>query len=307
MPRKKSTPKFHRYTRPLIAGLATVGAAVTAYLTVVKLTGSSTTCPTKGCDIVLSSPYATVFGQPLALFGLLAYISMIGLAIAPLLVSRSQQKELREKLTNWTQPLLLIGGTAMMIFSGYLMYLLAAEIRALCIYCLGSAVISTSLFLLAWLGQDWPDFLKPAFVSAITAVIILASTIGVYADVNSPVTASDSTAQPGFEITTQSGPAEIALAQHLKDTGAIFYGAWWCPHCHDQKQLFGKEAAENIVPYAECATPDGQSQTAVCQDAAIEGYPTWEINGERLTGTQSLQELAQLSGYEGPSNFQNSI
>ena len=306
MPRKKSTPKFHRYTRLLIAGLATVGAAVTAYLTAVKLTGSSTTCPTKGCDIVLSSPYATVFGQPLALFGLLAYISMIGLAIAPLLASGSEKKELREKLTNWTKPLLLIGGTAMMIFSGYLMYLLAAEIRALCIYCLGSAVISTSLFLLAWLGQDWPDFFKPVFVSVVTATIVMASTLGVYADVNSPVTASDSTAQSGFEITTQSGPAENALAQHLKDTDAIFYGAWWCPHCFDQKQLFGDEAAE-AVPYIECATPDGQAQTAACQEAGITGYPTWEINGERLSGTQTLEELAQLSNYEGPGDFRNTL
>lgn len=306
MPRKKSTPQFHRYTRPLIAGLATVGAAVTAYLTVVKFTGSSTTCPTKGCDIVLSSPYATVFGQPLALFGLLAYISMIGLAIAPLLASSSEKKELREKLTNWTKPLLLIGGTAMMIFSGYLMYLLAAEIRALCIYCLGSAVISTSLFLLAWLGQDWPDFFKPVFVSVITAAIVLVSTLGVYADVNSPVTASDSTTQPGFEITTQSGPAEIALAQHLKDTGAIFYRAWWCPHCFDQKQLFGDEAAQTI-PYIECATPDGQAQTTACQEAGITGYPTWEINGERLSGTQTLEELSQLSNYEGPSDFRNTL
>lgn len=307
MSRKKNAPTFHRYTRFLIAGLATIGAAVTAYLTVIKLTGSSTACPTKGCDIVLSSSYATVFGQPLALFGLLAYISMVVFAIVPFLVAGTNQKELRENLIRWTQTLLLIGGTAMMIFSGYLMYLLAAEIKALCIYCLGSAILSTSLFLLAWLGQSWPDFFQPTFVSAITAVIIMASTLGVYADTNSPATASGATEQPGFEITTQSGPAEIALAQYLKDTGAVFYGAWWCPHCHDQKQLFGKEAAATIVPYVECSTPEGQGQTAVCQEAKVEGYPTWQINGERLTGAQSLEELARLSGYEGPSDFQNSI
>lgn len=58
-----------------MAGLATVGAVVTAYLTVIKFTQGSTVCPTKGCDIVLASSYATVFGLPLALFGFLAYTS----------------------------------------------------------------------------------------------------------------------------------------------------------------------------------------------------------------------------------------
>lgn len=306
MPRKKATPWIYRYARPLMAGLATVGAAVTAYLTINKLTGSSTACPTKGCDIVLSSPYATVFGQPLALFGFLAYAGMIGLAIAPLLVRGTDQKELRANLTHWTQPLLFIGGTAMMVFSGYLMYLLTAEIKAVCLYCVGSALLSTGLFLLALIGQDWSDLSQPFFTGIITAVVILVGTLGLYANVNNPATATDANGQLGLEVTTESGPAEIALAQHLADTGAIFYGAWWCPHCHDQKQLFGEEAAQTIS-YIECSTPDGQSQTPECQEAGITGYPTWEINGERLSGTQTLAELAQLTGYEGPTNFQNSI
>lgn len=304
--RKKESPWIYRYTRPLLAGLATIGAVVTAYLTISKLTGSSTACPTKGCDIVLSSPYATVFGQPLALFGFLAYVGMIVLAIAPLLLRGPEQKELRTKITTWTQPLLLIGGTAMMVFSGYLMYLLTAEIQAACLYCIGSALLSTGLFLLALIGQDWSDRSQPLFIGLITAVVIFVSTLGVYANVNNPTTATGSDGQPTIEITTQSGPAEIALAQHLADTGAIFYGAWWCPHCHDQKQLFGKEAAQ-IINYVECSQADGQGQTPECQEAGITGYPTWEINGERLSGTQSLEELAQLTGYDGPMNFQNSI
>ena len=87
--RRKDLPWIHRYARPLIAGLATIGAVVTAYLTISAFTGNSTACPTKGCDIVLSSPYATVFGQPLALFGFLAYAGMVVLAIAPLLFART--------------------------------------------------------------------------------------------------------------------------------------------------------------------------------------------------------------------------
>ena len=307
MPRKKATPGIYRYSRPLMAGLATIGAVVTAYLTINKLTGSATACPTKGCDIVLSSPYATVFGLPLALFGFLAYIGMVVLAVAPLPFRGAEQKNLRANLIRWTQPLLFIGGTAMMIFSGYLMYLLTAEIKAVCLYCVGSALLSTGLFLLALFGQDWPELSQPLFTGTLTAIVILVGTLGLYSNVNNPTTAGDGPdAKPGIAVTTQSGAAEIALAQYLKDTGSVFYGAWWCPHCHDQKQLFGQEATQ-IIPYVECSTPDGQGQTSECQAAQITGYPTWEVNGERLSGTQTLEELAQLSGYQGPSDFRNSL
>ena len=29
------------------------------------------------------------------------------------------------------------------------------------------------------------------------------------------------------------------LAEHLKTQGFLVYGAWWCPHCNTQKELFG--------------------------------------------------------------------
>ena len=124
MKRQRSTPWIYRWSRPLMAGIATFGAVVTAYLTAVKFAQGSAACPTSGCDIVLSGPYATVFGLPLALFGFLAYASMVVFAIAPLLVPQSNQ-QLRSPLESWTGLLLFAGGTAMTVFSGYLMYLLA--------------------------------------------------------------------------------------------------------------------------------------------------------------------------------------
>lgn len=307
MARKKKTSWIHRWARPLIAGIATIGAVVTAYLTIHKLTGTATACPTEGCDIVLSSPYATVFGLPLALFGFLAYAGMGVLAVLPLLVQGAKQRDLHHKLTTWTQPLLLIGGTAMVVFSGYLMYLLAFQLKALCIYCLGSAILSTCLFLLAGLGQDWADFSQPIFIGLITAVVVLVGTLGVYANINTPTTAHhDNPIALGPAVTTTSGESEIALAKHLAESGAMFYGAWWCPHCHEQKQLFGEQAMP-YIPYTECSLPDGQGQTEACQKAEITGYPTWQINGERLVGPQPLEKLAKLSGYQGPMDFKNSL
>jgi thiol-disulfide isomerase/thioredoxin len=82
-----------------------------------------------------------------------------------------------------------------------------------------------------------------------------------------------------------------ALATCLKDKGAVFYGAFWCPHCQSEKKLFG--TSEKLLPYVECSTPDGQGQTQICKDKKIEGYPTWEFaDGSRQTGELSLQTLA---------------
>lgn len=308
MSRRRPVSPLHRFARPVMAAAASIGAVVTAYLTLLRFTGNEAACPSSGCDIVLSSPYATVFGLPLALFGFLAYLGMVILAIAPLLVNASERSELRDKLTRWTQPLLLIGGTSMLVFSGYLMYLLAFEIKALCVYCLGSALLSATLFVMAVIGQDWPDISQPVFTSIIVAVVVLVGTLGVYSNVNSPAVADGGgEEQYGFDIQTTSGEAEIALAQHLNEIDATFYGAWWCPHCHDQKTLFGKEAAQ-MLPYVECSPPgEVRSQTQECQAAEIPSYPTWEINGERYNGAIGLEDLATLSGYNGPTNFQNSI
>lgn len=82
------------------------------------------------------------------------------------------------------------------------------------------------------------------------------------------------------------------FAQCLGDKGAVFYGAFWCPHCANQKRLFGSSA--KLLPYVECSTPDGQGKTAQCLEKNIEGYPTWEFaDGSRLSGEIPLATLAE--------------
>ncbi len=304
MTRKRSTPWIHRWSRPIMAGIATVGAIVTAYLTYTKFTGNEAACPTKGCDIVLSSPYATVFGLPLALFGFLAYASMVVFAIAPLLIKGD--RELRSKLENWTGLLLFLGGTAMIVFSAYLMYLLAFEIKAVCTYCIASALFSATLFILAIVGRDWQDIGQLFFTGFLVSVILLIGTLGIYANIKNPNIANPSVSREAdLAITTTSGEAEIALAGHLKQVGAKMYGAYWCSHCHEQKQLFGKEALSQI-DYIECAPKGKNPQPNLCQAANVQSYPTWVINGQSVSGTQSLEKLAQMSGYTGARNFKNS-
>ncbi len=81
---------------------------------------------------------------------------------------------------------------------------------------------------------------------------------------------------------TPPGPGKYdAFAQCLKDKGAVFYGAFWCPHCQSQKKLFGSSA--RLLPYVECSPASGQGQLQVCKDKNIQGYPTWDLaDGTRL-------------------------
>ena len=85
----------------------------------------------------------------------------------------------------------------------------------------------------------------------------------------------------------------------LGNKGAKFYGAFWCPHCQNQKKLFGSSLG--LLPYTECSTPDGKAQLQVCIDKDIKSYPTWEFSdGTRLTGEIQLEALAQKTGCSLP-------
>lgn len=307
MIRRRSTPWIHRWSRTVMGAIAAIGVVETAYLTIAKLTTGSVICPTSGCDKVLNSPYATVFGTvPLSLLGCLAYLSIAILALAPKAVNPNTNKGLHSQLENKTWQALFIITAAMVIFSSYLMYLMAFEIKELCIYCISSALFSLSLFVLVLVGREWEDIGQLVFTGILVAMVSSIGALGLYNSVRSPA-ASVST--PGIvapAVTTTSGPAQLALVRHLREIGAKEYGAYWCPHCHDQKMLFGKEAAA-LIDYVECDPRGQNSRAEICQAAGanIKGFPTWEIKGQFYSGTQSLEKLADLSGYTGPRNFQN--
>jgi hypothetical protein len=89
------------------------------------------------------------------------------------------------------------------------------------------------------------------------------------------------------------------LALCLKEKKAIFYGAFWCPHCINQKKAFGSAAKD--LPYIECSTPNKEI-TLECKDAKIEGFPTWVFpSGERLSGEVPMKTLAEKSGCSLPA------
>lgn len=105
---------------------------------------------------------------------------------------------------------------------------------------------------------------------------------------------------PPTIVSQASSPVTIdptALAQHLRKINAKMYGAFWCPYCTRQKELFGARGAE-LINYIECDQRGNNPQPQLCRSAKIQAYPTWEINGQQFQGAKSLAELARLSNFQ---------
>ncbi len=96
------------------------------------------------------------------------------------------------------------------------------------------------------------------------------------------------------------------FAQCVKESGATFYGAFWCPHCQAQKAMFG--SASQYLPYVECSSPNGKDRLPICADAGVTGYPTWEFaDKSRLTGEVALATLAQKTSCPLPAGADTTV
>ncbi|KAJ6774703.1 hypothetical protein OIU79_017987 [Salix purpurea] len=280
--------------------LGGVGFLETAYLTFLKLTNSDAFCPIGGgnCGDVLSSDYAVVFGVPLPLIGMISYglVAALGLQLSG--------KKLPFGIDESNGRLLLLGcTTSMAAASGYFLYMLSTKFSGTsCSYCLLSAFLSFSLFFITLKDFGLEEIQKFLGLQLCIASLVIFSLNTSYATLRP---ASSSLANINLEyftteITTPSSPFAISLARHLQSIGAKMYGAFWCSHCQEQKQIFGKEAAE-LLNYVECF-PDGfrkgSKMIKACADAKLEGFPTWVINGQVLSGDQELSELAKVSEFK---------
>jgi glutaredoxin len=216
------------------------------------------------------------------------------LAVVPLVL----QGEARQALAQRSWWGLFLVSTGMAVFSAVLVGVMAFGIRDCCPFCILSAALSIGLLVLSLIGGDWDDRGQLVFRGVITALLVGVLGLGWAASVGQPSVETGKGVAP--PVRAESTAATIALAEHLTATGARLYTAYWCPHCHEQKELFGRQAAEKLT-VIECS-PDGRnSQKELCDAKKIEGYPTWEINGELDSGVKPLAKLAAASGYSGPA------
>jgi len=91
----------------------------------------------------------------------------------------------------------------------------------------------------------------------------------------------------GYSIVAPGSHDE--LAKCLGEKGATMYGAYWCPHCNNQKAAFGKSF--QFINYVECS-----QQEALCEQMNVTGLPTWIIGGRHLEGEQTFETLAEAAG-----------
>jgi len=143
--------------------------------------------------------------------------------------------------------------------------------------------------------------LNPIKVLAAPPFAVISEELGFFPVTNS----AGQTVNIPAKVKRKSTDQSIRLAKHLKASKSIMYGAYWCPHCSHQRELFGREAWSYIT-YIECS-PKGYGFDAVALSSKdIDGFPTWTFPNEKKKGTtltssgeMPLERLAKLSGYKG--------
>ena len=256
--------------------LALIGMALSGYLTFTAWLGKAAAFCTEGagCDVVLNSRWSTLFGMPTSFWGFLTYALLAAVAW-----NRYADNQWR-----WAWVISLFG----LLYSLYLTSISFFVLQAVCQYCLTSLGLMTVIFAVTSFQRpenlpkfSWGPWLAKSVGAAAVAIVVLHLHYAGY--LGSPPAPED--------------PWVRGLAEHLSKSDAKFYGASWCPHCNDQKKLFGSSTKK--IPYIECS-PGGQQAPAApaCKEKNIQSYPTWIINGQRYTGVQQLDQLAQLSNYQ---------
>ena len=260
--------------------LSILGMALSGYLSLTAFNGESVKGCSVGsaCDIVLSSQWARTLGMPTAFWGFLTYTALAAIAFV--------KRQDRHWQLAWTVSLFGL------LFSAYLTTISMTVLHAACPYCLTSLGLMTAIFaLVTWQRPSsmtkfsWGPWLtRTAPVAAGLIVLLHLNYTGVLGEARLP-----------------EDPVAKALAEHLTRVDAKFYGAQWCPHCQNQKALFG--AAAKRLPYIECS-PEGRTAPVaqVCVDADIKSYPTWIIYGKRYEDVLTMQDLAAITKFIAPNS-----
>lgn len=276
--KKRNSAKSPERASPNI-GLAILGAfglTLTTVLLFISMTKSSLPyCASgSGCDVVQSSRWSTLFGLPITAWGWGVYAVLTSAALFA-----------AKQTTRWR--IVIFFATIAFGVSVYLNSVSIWFIDAICIYCIASLVVITAIYLLTWRADGLPGLGGWRLGSSVAAMLVIGFLTLHYEGVFDPAAGPED-------------PYLRELAEHLSGTDAKFYGAYWCPHCQQQKLAFGPSAAR--LPYIECS-PNGQggAPATACLAVDIRNFPTWLIGGRRFERTLSAEQLARYSGFRAPA------
>ena len=261
---------------PWVLALAVLGLLLTGYLTLAAWGDATPAFCAEGggCDAIRQSRWSSLLGLPLALWGFGLFV-LIALAAVTGSTPAARWR--------WLSRLTLLG----LAISVYLTVVGIVALQATCGWCLASLATMAALFALvhlrrpgAPLGQgSWGSWWLGNGLVALGVVAALQLALG------------------GVLDRRPENPRIAALAEHLQETGARYYGASWCSSCARQNRLFGASAPR--LPYVECS-PQGRGGATAreCTDAGVSSFPSWQVNGLMHPGIQTPQDLARLSGFD---------
>jgi len=140
------------------------------------------------------------------------------------------------------------------------------------------------------------SLLLPSTLHAAPPIAIIAEELGYF-----PVTNRDgNTVYVSKRVSRKSSDQAIRLAQHLRDSHVVMFGAYWCPHCARQKELFGREAW-SLISYVECAPNGYGANVKLCR--TVNGFPEWKLpkssKRNEISGEVPLSVLAEASNFAG--------
>jgi uncharacterized membrane protein len=263
-------------SRDLILGLlGGLGLVLTTGLLAISMTQSSLPyCGGgSGCDVVQNSRWSVLFGLPIAAWGWCAYFVIASVALF------STRNSSRSQIT-------IVFATVGFAVSVYLNVVAFWVLKAICAYCLASFLLVTAIYALSWRNGNVFGLNSWRFGSSAIAILMVVVMHLHYAGKFNPAAGPED-------------PYLQALAEHLSESDVKFYGAYWCPHCQEQKLAFGASAKR--LPYVECS-PNGQRAAPAtdCLGANVRNYPTWVIGKRRLERALSAAQLARYSSFRPP-------
>ena len=126
----------------MIALFAFIGMVDALYLSIKRNAGPIPCHVTRGCTDVLTSKYSEIAGIPLSWFGVAFYFAIFSLGIFTLFDDPERRMS---QLSRW---IFYLAGSALII-SAFLVGIQAFILKAFCEYCLLSAALVLTIFLLA--------------------------------------------------------------------------------------------------------------------------------------------------------------
>tara|TARA_Y100001970_G_C14258015_1_gene877055 strand:+ start:2558 stop:3499 length:942 start_codon:yes stop_codon:yes gene_type:complete len=298
--------KLMKWPIIVLAIFSSIGVIDTGSITLKKWgLLNSLTCPgsNQGCEKVLNSDWGTIFSLqgfhiPLSFVGFVAYLLIFISAIILIPLHKSKSNT-QDSIRIWWGMFYIT--CSMSVFSIFLILVMTYQIKAFCLFCMLSAILSLIMFLTTIIGGNWTDRSKLFFRGFWVFLLVISGSLiwnSKIISANAAQSTDHNETRPNLPPIVQSKSSEenITLAKYLSKKGIKMYSAYWCPHCHDQKEIFGNEAVKELT-IIECAEDGFNNNHKLCTSKGITGYPSWEINGKIEMGIQSLKELSIKSGY----------